>query len=242
MKINIIKTMVKSLNVSTSSLVLCTLYFVLSSCNNVPNSPGWEYMPDMYRSTSYETNSLNPNFADSMTNRKPVAGTVSQGWVANSPYLSTKAPYPYKFDSLGYELAGQNLRNPFPATAEILAEGKDKYEKYCGHCHGSSGMGDGSVVAVGNFPPPPAYNSAQLKNLPEGKMYHTLQYGKGMMGSHASQLTAEERWKILRYVQTLQNPGGVVVAAAAPAVADSVKVEAPAAADSTIMEKTETAK
>lgn len=210
------------------------------SCNNVPNSPGWEYMPDMYRSTSYETNSENPNFADSMTNRKPVAGTISQGWSANSEYLSTKAPYPYKFDSLGYELAGQNLRNPFPASAEVLAQGKDKYVKFCSHCHGASGMGDGSVVAVGNFPPPPAYTSAQLKNLPEGKMYHTLQYGKGMMGSHASQLTPEERWKILRYVQTLQNPGGAV-AVAAPVVADTVKAAAPAAADSTKKENIETA-
>ncbi|TAL58587.1 MAG: cytochrome c, partial [Bacteroidetes bacterium] len=179
------------------------------SCNNVPNSPGWEYMPDMYRSTSYETNSGNPNFADSMTNRQPAAGTVSQGWIANSEYSSVKAPYPYKFDSLGYELAGQNLRNPFPASADVVAQGKDKYDKFCVHCHGASGMGDGAVVEFGNFPPPPAYNSTQLKNLPEGKMYHTLQYGKGMMGSHASQLTPEERWKILRYVQTLQNPGGV---------------------------------
>lgn len=211
------------------------------SCNNVPNSPGWEYMPDMYRSSSYESNSENPNFADSMTNRKPVAGTISQGWVANSAYSVTKAMYPYKFDSLGYELAGQNLRNPFAATPEILAQGKDKYEKFCMHCHGAGGQGDGSVVAVGNFPPPPAYSSPQLKNLPEGKMYHTLQYGKGMMGSHASQLTAEERWKILRYVQTLQNPGSAAPAPVA-AVADSVKVvPAPAAVDSTKKEITETA-
>ena len=26
------------------------------------------------------------------------------------------------------------------------------------------------------------------------------------MGSHASQLNVEERWKVVRYVQTLQNP------------------------------------
>ena len=31
-------------------------------------------------------------------------------------------------------------------------------------------------------------------------------YGKGMMGSHASQLSKEERWKVIRYVQTLQGP------------------------------------
>lgn len=198
------------------------------SCNNVPNSPGWEYMPDMYRSSSYETNSGNGIFADSMSNRKPVAGTISQGWIDNSEYSILKVPYPYKNDSAGYEDAGKNIRNPLPASEVVIAEGKDKYDKFCSHCHGGTGGGDGSVVTVGNFPPPPAYNSPQLKNLSEGKMFHSLQYGKGMMGSHASQLTAEERWKILRYVQTLQNPGGAT--AAAPAPVDSAKKETAIAA------------
>ena len=196
-----------------------------ASCNKVPGSSGWEYMPDMYRSSSYETNSENAVFADSMSNRKPVAGTISQGWLANAEYSMLKASYPYKNDSLGYELAGQNLRDPFPASLEIIAEGKAKFEKYCIHCHGASGQGDGTVVTVGNFPPPPAYSSANLKFLPEGKMFHTLEYGKGMMGSHASQLTAEERWKIIRYVQTLQYPGGATTSGASPAPADSTKKE-----------------
>ena len=196
-----------------------------AGCNNVPNSPGWEYMPDMYRSSSYESNSDNPNFKDSLTNRQPVPGTISQGWVANSEYSMLKMPYPYKNDSAGYEDAGKFLKDPFSASPEIVEQGKAKFEKYCMHCHGASGQGDGTVVSVGNFPPPPAYNGPQLKNLPEGKMFHTLQYGKGMMGSHASQLTAEERWKIIRYVQTLQNPGGV--ATAATPAADTTKKTAP---------------
>jgi len=67
-------------------------------------------------------------------------------------------------------------------------------------------MGDGATVTAGGHPPPPAYNSAALINLPEGKMFHTITYGKNLMGSHASQLNVEERWKVIRYVQTLQNP------------------------------------
>ena len=47
---------------------------------------------------------------------------------------------------------------------------------------------DGAVVAKGGHPAPGAYNGP-LKDLPEGKMFHTLTYGKGVMGSHASQLT-----------------------------------------------------
>ncbi len=86
-----------------------------------------------------------------------------------------------------------------------MAEGKRLYENYCIHCQGEKGQGDGLVVQR-NGPKPPAYNSDQLKDLPEGKAFHTTEYGKNMMGSHASQLLASQRWKIIMYVQTLQHP------------------------------------
>jgi hypothetical protein len=59
-----------------------------------------------------------------------------------------------------------------------------------------------------------------LKDLPEGKIFHSLVYGKNVaMGSHASQLNKEERWLVTQYVKYLQNGGrmqrDVVVADAA---------------------------
>ena len=52
----------------------------------------------------------------------------------------------------------------------------------------------------------PAYSS-KLKDLPEGKMFHTLAHGKGLMGSHASQLSQYERWMVIEYIKVLQNGG-----------------------------------
>jgi hypothetical protein len=60
------------------------------------------------------------------------------------------------------------------------------------------------LIATGKFPQPPAYNGGALKNLTEGKMFHTITYGKGLMGSHSSQLTKEDRWKVIQYIQELQ--------------------------------------
>ena len=173
---------------------LFAIVFVVA-CNDDPKSPGYEYMPDMYRSPSYETNSSNPNFSDSMTARKPVPGTIPRGFM----------PYPYPNTKEGYEAAGKELKNPLMHNDVNLAEGKRLFENFCIHCHGAQGMGDGLVTTHG-FPPPPAYSGA-LKDLPEGKMFHTITYGKNLMGSHASQLNQEERWKIIMYVQTLQKLG-----------------------------------
>ena len=178
----------------------------LSSCaNDDPKKPGYEYMPDMYRSPSYETYSENPNFPDSMTARQPVAGTIARGDAIYTNF--DRLPYPYSNTPEGYEAAGLKLHNPLEKTQENMAEGKRLYENYCTHCHGTAGQGDGLVVQH-NGPKPPAYNSDQLKNLPEGKMFHTTQWGKNMMGSHASQLTPTQRWKIIMYVITLQQTLG----------------------------------
>jgi hypothetical protein len=68
-----------------------------------------------------------------------------------------------------------------------------------------------------------------LKDLEEGKMYHTLQYGKGLMGSHASQLNQKERWQVLEWVKCLQKG----ITAPEYDAKDMLKVAAEAAADST---------
>ena len=86
------------------------------------------------------------------------------------------------------------------------ATGKELYARFCDHCHGDKGDGDGPVVNNGGHPPPGAYSGA-LKDLPEGKIFHVITYGKGMMGSHASQLNKEERWLVVQYVKYLQNGG-----------------------------------
>jgi len=79
------------------------------------------------------------------------------------------------------------------------------------------GEGDGAVVNNGGYPPPPSY-TGPLKDLPEGKVFHSLVYGKNVaMGSHASQLNKEERWLVAIYVKYLQNGGAMTGATTAMA-------------------------
>jgi mono/diheme cytochrome c family protein len=159
------------------------------------NSPGFEYMPDMYRSPSIEVYGTHVIDGDTINNAMlPVKGTISRGYI----------PYAYPNTVDGYEQAGLNLKNPLVYSEAIEKEGEVLYGKFCVHCHGATGAGDGKVGL--KLPgPPPAYNAA-LKDLPAGKIFHTMTYGKNSMGSHASQLTQEERWKLVYFVQKLQGP------------------------------------
>lgn len=204
---------------------------VLTGCKGDPNSPGIEYMPDMYRSPAVEAYvdyGQDPYyFADSVvlaerntqSARLPAEGTIP--FAADEAKAAFNFPYPYANTPEDYERAGLEVHSPIPLTKETMEEGKVIYGKFCVHCHGETGMGDGAVVTKGGHAPPNAYNGP-LKTLPEGKMFHTLTYGKGMMGSHASQLTKEERWTVIQYVKFLQNDGKMPGEGAA-APADSTK-------------------
>jgi mono/diheme cytochrome c family protein len=198
----------KKVNLAVTGALAFMLLTGLTSCGKKDqNSPGVEFMPDMYRSPSLEYYSTHVLDGDTVNNAKlPVNGTVARGYL----------PYAYENTPEGYEAAGLYLKNPLSKAnrADFEKEGEVLYGKFCIHCHGAAGAGDGKVAD--KLPgPPPSYSGA-LKNLPEGKIFHSITYGKNSMGSHASQLTAEERWKVVYYVQKLQG-----VNDAAPAAADS---------------------
>ena len=208
---------------------------LLTSCGGEKDSPGLEYMPDMYRSPSVEAYvdyGQDPYYFDdemvkeqrnTLSARKAPAGTIP--WSPDASRAMYNFPYPYANDTTGYAQAGRELHSPIPMTKENVDRGKIIYDKFCLHCHGETGAGDGKVISEGGHPPPTAY-SGPLKDLPEGKMFHTITYGKGMMGSHASQLSKEERWMVIQYVKYLQNGGKMPGGETAPAAPDSASAAA----------------
>ena len=81
-----------------------------------------------------------------------------------------------------------------------MKEGKELFGMFCVHCHGDKGQGDGTLVQRDKFPPIPTKFGPELL-LPEGKMFHSITYGKGLMGAHSSQLYQSERWKLVHYIR-----------------------------------------
>lgn len=120
---------------------------------------------------------------------------------------------PWK-DSL--EFASRTMKSPLDSSAAVVAEGKILYDVYCEHCHGATGEGNGKVAAgvpvdpsnpdvkKGNYNGVPSYKSDALKTMTEGHIFHVITHGKGLMWAHGSQVSPEDRWKIARYVKTLQ--------------------------------------
>lgn len=188
---------------------------LLGACTTDPNSPGLEYMPDMYRSPAIEAyvdygmdpyhygeaqyDSLNSRISA----RKPVAGSIA--YVGDM--MQFNMPYPIQNTPEGYEQSAV-LESPLATSKSNIEKGKEIYTKMCTHCHGEAGAGDGAISRNGFIKGIPDY-AGKLADLPEGKMFHSITYGKGLMGSHASQLNQLERWQVIQYVQVLQNGGSM---------------------------------
>ena len=165
---------------------------ILSSCWSDKSKPNYQYMPDMYNSVGYETYSTNPNYANGMTTQLPVEGTIARGQV----------PYDYPNTEEGYQAAKLDSKNPLDVNESNLANGKKMYDIYCVSCHGKSGVGDGVLVEREKILGVPNYKD---RDITEGSIYQVIMYGRNMMGSHASQLTAKERWQTTMYVDQLRN-------------------------------------
>ena len=129
----------------------------------------------------------------------PVAGTIARGHEAQYPYKPKNADEQKR--------AGLELVNPVPASPESLAKGKELYDIFCVNCHGDRGDGQGYLYTSKRFPAMPSnLITDPVKSKPDGEYYHVITLGtlSGLMGAHGSQISPENRWKIIDYVRQLQ--------------------------------------
>ncbi|MBL7941139.1 MAG: cytochrome c [Flavobacteriales bacterium] len=214
---------------------------LFASCTTDPDAPGVEYMPDMYRSPAleayvdYGTNEAvdwteemkAENGYQRVLSRRPPEGTIP--FTSNPDNVIFNMPYPLDNTVEGYDRAALEIHSPIKSTKENVEKGKAVYTLMCTHCHGATGKGDGAISKNGLITGIPDY-STKLANLPEGQMFHSIFYGKNLMGSHASQLTRKEIWQVIEYVKCLQkgitdptyDATGMLVL---PSAADTTKID-----------------
>jgi mono/diheme cytochrome c family protein len=171
-----------------------------SACKD-KRSTGLEYARNMYDPIAYNPDQPNKNFKDGKTAQLPPAHTKPVGFTEYDEYPNTKE---------GYEAAGVSMVNPLPVDTVNLAQGKHLFTVFCSPCHGEKGDGQGHLVKIEKFSGVPSYQTGSssrggnMVDLTAGKIYHTITYGVNNMGSHASQISPTDRWKVVMYVQQLQ--------------------------------------
>jgi mono/diheme cytochrome c family protein len=140
-------------------------------------------------------NPLSPSdfYPDKRSARPLVEGTVARGQLHEDTYFYTGK-------------IGDNPGDvmPFPVTKEVLERGRERFDIYCAPCHSRVGDGNGFIPSRGFTRMPPSYHIPRLQKAPLGYFFDVMTNGFGIMPDYASQVSPEDRWKIVAYIRALQ--------------------------------------
>jgi mono/diheme cytochrome c family protein len=194
----------KRITYITAILILAVVS--ISSCDGVRREPGRIYMPDMAYSRAYESFAERDSAKFTMDiynkggnkifyNNTPPAGTIKRGELF---------AYNLPSDTTGTYALSYTLKNPYDTIAiskAQMAEAGRLYNVNCGICHGAKGLANGPVAGNGVGGVANLTADAYVK-MADGTMFHSITFGKGVMGSYASQVTRAQRWMIIKYIRT----------------------------------------
>lgn len=189
-----------------SALIVTTVIAVVSCSSK--RDPGRVYMPDMAYSRAYESYAerdstvftTDPNDASHKIfyNTLPPSGTIKRGELF---------PFNVPNDSNGLLNLSAQVKNPLgPLTTADSIEAGRLFNINCAVCHGAKGEANGPLAAkvggvksiisaVQGTPGTPPFS--------DGRLFYIMEYGQNNMGSYASQLSREQRWRIIQYIRTL---------------------------------------
>jgi mono/diheme cytochrome c family protein len=188
------------------ALLLSAFCFLLStSCRQkMANQPRYDPL---------ETSDF---FADGMSARPRIAGTVARGDLSTNPFFDTG-----KIDGA--------VADGFPmaVSRELIDRGHQRYDIFCSECHGRIGDGNGMIPSRG-FRKPPSFHTQTLRTATTGHLFDVMTNGFGAMPPYGSMIPPSDRWAIVAYIRALQLSQNATVADVPPA--DRAKLDAPPAA------------
>jgi hypothetical protein len=161
---------------------------------------------DMHDQPKYEPLEASTLFADRLSARPLVEGTVARGQLNEDEHF-----YTGKIDGVPVDTF------PYPITREIVDRGHERYDVFCAPCHDRTGGGRGMVVRRG-YRQPTSFSDPRLMTVPPGYFFDVMTNGFGVMPDYRAQIPPADRWAIAAYIKALQRLGATGASAPQPAM------------------------
>ena len=187
-------------NLCNLCLALFVLVFLTGCRQDMQDQPKMK----PYRGTTF--------FADKLSARQPIEGTVPRGFLRTDTEFFTGKKSGTTGQQQQQQAAVPGQDNsfpddidyfPIPITEEVVQRGRSRYDIFCGACHGLTGNGDGMIVRRG-FRRAASFNDDRLRQAPVGHFFDAITNGWGAMPSYSSQIPVQDRWAIVAYIRALQ--------------------------------------
>ena len=188
---------------------LCAIALLAAACGDTT------LFDPMERQPKFKAFSANSQYEDGRAMRQPPAGTVPRERITQRPEITA-----------GKGRYGQDVTDlPVAVTSELMHSGRAKFEIHCAVCHGLLGDGVSPVATQMSLRPPP--NLHRLRNSSVAHVFQVISQGFGLMPSYAAELTPQERWSVVAYLQALQRSQAATLADAPADVQKKLQAEAP---------------
>ena len=185
-------------------LMLIPPAMVYASYGSTTTEPRVHLVPDMDMQDRFRAQGQTDLFADGRMSREQVLGTVAQDQRFVHASLETGKD-------------GNDYISSFPEQVDVtdafLDRGRERYEIYCGLCHGADAKGGGAIhlratelVEAGHatWVPPTNLTVQLIADQADGLLFETISEGRRTMPGYAAQIPAEDRWAIIAYLRVLQ--------------------------------------
>ena len=129
-------------------------------------------------------------------------------FLATAVIVHAGQPAPAQQSGNGWTLPADadQLKNPLPVDAKLIAAGRALFKDKCQRCHGPGGLGDGPDADPDVQEDMDLTSPRHAARNPDGVIFYKLWNGrrKPKMPAFKEQLTQDQAWTIVAYVQTLR--------------------------------------
>ncbi len=100
--------------------------------------------------------------------------------------------------------SAKKMKNPIPASAEVLAAGRAHFADHCAICHGNNGAGK-TMFGAGLYPKPPDLRAEDTQSMSDGELFYTIENGIRLSGMPAfgGDHSADDTWKLVDFIRHL---------------------------------------
>jgi mono/diheme cytochrome c family protein len=183
-------------------LLFIPILLVAMAMNSTSETPRVHWVKDMDFQQKFRPQSVSSMFADGRTSRVQIEGTLAleDDQLVGDP----TGLYTGKVNNVYLEKA------PFPIDRAFVKRGQERFNIYCSVCHGFDGAGEGTVnlrakeLEQGLWIQPTDLHSVHLGAQPKGQLFESISIGVRNMPGYATQMTAEDRWAVVYYLDALR--------------------------------------
>jgi mono/diheme cytochrome c family protein len=123
----------------------------------------------------------------------------------NAPFTQEETEAMARFGPAAPDI--ETMANPIETSADSVLRGKNLFENYCTTCHGLSGNGQGPAAhGITTFPRQLwVWNGTDSST--DGYLFWFITNGRNEMPPWGLILSENNRWDVINYIKTLENPG-----------------------------------